>query len=148
MRCWNRLYGKRIKLDCICVKKADNQCCSWCSLSHSEVNVHLQSIKLHFKFYWLLTRSPMTTMQPQQPPHREITNVRGESHSFESTQAKLDCQTSIFSKTVAIIRSYWNAMTMIWVIFFKYLLFLRVLWCQAHITPVQLWYILLTLQIV
>lgn len=88
------------------VKKADNQCCSWCSLSHSEVNVHIQSIKLHFKFHWLLTGSPVTTMKLQQPPYRKITKVRGEKyHPFESTQAKQDWQTFIFSKTVELLEA-------------------------------------------
>lgn len=57
----------------------------------------------------------MTTMEPQQAPHREITKFRGEeSDPFESNKAKQDCQTSSFSKTAAIIRSYWNVMTMIY----------------------------------
>lgn len=147
MKCWNRLYGKSIELDCICVKKADNWC-SWCSLSHSEVYVHVQSIKLHFKLHWLWVRSQMTTMKPHQPCHRVITKVREESHPFETTHAKQDCQTSMFSETVQIIKSYWNAITMIWVNAFKYLFFLYVLYCQANIAPVQLPYILLALQIV
>lgn len=105
----------------------------------SQLNCTLNSTDYWLGIQWQPWSSSSLT-------YRKITKARGEKyHSFESTRAKKDWQTFIFSKT-RIIGGYKNAMTMVWVIATK--TSFSCVFFDARLTaPLQLPYVL-TLQIV